>query len=179
MNQDIERILISESQLQQRISELGQQLSRDYAGKNPIFLGILKGVILFFADMIRATPIPCQMDLMAVSSYGSGTESSGTVVMKKDVGLDLAGRHVVILEDIIDTGLTLKYVIAHLQAMQPASLKICTLLDKPARRTVCLQADYVGFTIPNEFVVGYGLDYDDYYRNLPYIGVLKKEVYEK
>ena len=179
MQQDIERILISEEDLQARIKELGQQLAQEYADKNPIFLGILKGVILFFGDMIRATPIRSQIDLMAVSSYGAGTESSGTVNIKKDVSLDLAGRHVVILEDIIDSGLTLKHVVAHLQRKNPASLKICTLLDKPARRSVEISADYVGFTIPNEFVVGYGLDYNDYYRNLPFIGILKPEVYEK
>ena len=139
---------------------------------------MLKGVILFFADMIRATPIRSQIDLMAVSSYGAGTESTGRIVLKKDVSLDLRGRHVVILEDIIDSGLTLKYTVEHLKEMEPASLKICTLLDKPARRTVEVNADYIGFTIPNEFVVGYGLDYNDYYRNLPFIGVLKPEVYE-
>lgn len=179
MNQDIERILITEEQLQTRIQELGQELARDYADKTPIFVGVLKGVILFFGDMIRATAIPCQIDLMAVSSYGAGTESSGQITLKKDVSLNLTGRHVVILEDIIDSGLTLRYTIAHLLQQQPASLKICTLLDKPARRVVDVSADYVGFTIPNEFVVGYGLDFNDYYRNLPYIGVLKPEVYEK
>ena len=179
MLQDIERISISEEALQARIKELGAQLAEEYRGKNPIFVGILKGVILFFADMIRATPIPSQIDLMVTSSYGSGTESSGSVVIKKDVGLDLENRHVIILEDIIDSGLTLSYVKKHLLARNPASLKICTLLDKPARRTVEMTADYVGFTIPNEFVVGYGLDYDDFYRNLPFIGVLKPEVYEK
>lgn len=179
MMQEIEKILISEEQLQARIQELGRELARDYEGKLPIFVGVLKGVILFFGDMIRATPIQSQIDLMAVSSYGAGTESSGKIVMKKDVSLNLEGRHVIILEDIIDSGLTLQFTREHLLKMNPASLKICTLLDKPARRIVDIQADYVGFTIPNEFVVGYGLDYNDYYRNLPFIGVLKPEVYEK
>ena len=178
MMQEIERVLISEEALQARIQELGRELARDYEGKCPVFVGMLKGVILFFADMIRATPIRSQIDLMAVSSYGAGTESTGRIVLKKDVSLDLRGRHVVILEDIIDSGLTLKYTVEHLKEMEPASLKICTLLDKPARRTVEVNADYIGFTIPNEFVVGYGLDYNDYYRNLPFIGVLKPEVYE-
>ncbi len=178
MMQEIERVLISEEALQARIQELGRELARDYEGKCPVFVGVLKGVILFFADMIRATPIRSQIDLMAVSSYGAGTESTGRIVLKKDVSLDLRGRHVVILEDIIDSGLTLKYTVEHLREMEPASLKICTLLDKPARRTVEVNADYIGFTIPNEFVVGYGLDYNDYYRNLPFIGVLKPEVYE-
>lgn len=178
MMQEIERVLISEEALQARIQELGRELARDYEGKCPVFVGVLKGVILFFADMIRATPIRSQIDLMAVSSYGASTESTGRIVLKKDVSLDLRGRHVVILEDIIDSGLTLKYTVEHLKEMEPASLKICTLLDKPARRTVEVNADYIGFTIPNEFVVGYGLDYNDYYRNLPFIGVLKPEVYE-
>ena len=178
MMQEIERVLISEEALQARIQELGRELARDYEGKCPVFVGVLKGVILFFADMIRATPIRSQIDLMAVSSYGAGTESTGRIVLKKDVSLDLRGRHVVILEDIIDSGLKLKYTVEHLKEMEPASLKICTLLDKPARRTVEVNADYIGFTIPNEFVVGYGLDYNDYYRNLPFIGVLKPEVYE-
>ena len=179
MQQDIERILISEEDLQARIKELGQQLAQEYADKNPIFLGILKGVILFFGDMIRATPIRSQIDLMAVSSYGAGTESSGTVNIKKDVSLDLAGRHVVILEDIIDSGLTLTFLRNNLITRGAKSLKICTLLDKPERRNPnsTITVDYRGFVIPNEFVVGYGLDYDEKYRNLPEVGVLKPEIY--
>ena len=133
----------------------------------------------FFSDMIRATPIQCQIDFMAVSSYGGGTSTSGKVRMLKDVSVDLRGRHVVILEDILDSGVTLSHVCAHLREMGPASLKICTLLDKPSRRQTDVKADYVGFTIPNEFVVGYGLDYDEHYRNLPYVGILKPEVYTK
>ena len=175
---DIARVLITEEELQRRIKEMGRLLAAEYEGKNPVFVGVLKGVVVFFADMIRAVPIPCQIDLMAVSSYGAGTESSGTIVMKKDVGLNLEGRHVVILEDIIDTGLTLKFTVEHISKMNPASLKVCTMLDKPARRKVQIDADYVGFTIPNEFVVGCGLDYNDFYRNLPFIGVLRPEVYE-
>ncbi len=179
MLQDIERVLISEEELQKRIAELGQQLAADYADKEPIFVGVLKGVVNFFTDMVRATPIRCQYEFMAVSSYGSGTSTSGTVKLLKDVTCDIKGRHVVILEDILDSGLTLKFVTEHLRAMEPASLKICTLLDKPERRKVDVFADYIGFTIPNEFVVGFGLDYNEYYRNLPFVGVLKPEVYSK
>ena len=169
MHQDIERVLISEQELAARIAELGKQVAADYADKDPIFLGILKGVVMFFSDMIRATPIQCQIDFMAVSSYGGGTSTSGKVRMLKDVSVDLRGRHVVILEDILDSGVTLSHVCA----------QICTLLDKPSRRQTDVKADYVGFTIPNEFVVGYGLDYDEHYRNLPYVGILKPEVYTK
>lgn len=179
MLQDIERVLISEEELQKRIAELGQQLAADYADKEPIFVGVLKGVVNFFTDMVRATPIRCQYEFMAVSSYGAGTSTSGNVKMLKDVTCDIKGRHVVILEDILDSGLTLKFVTEHLRAMEPASLKICTLLDKPERRKVDVYADYIGFTIPNEFVVGFGLDYNEFYRNLPFIGVLKPEVYSK
>lgn len=179
MIQDIERILVSEEELQARIAELGKELAADYADKEPIFIGVLKGVVNFFGDMVRATPIRCQYDFLAVSSYGSGTSTSGTIRMLKDVSCDIRGRHVVILEDILDSGLTLQYVCEHLWRMEPASLKICTLLDKPERRRVDVYADYIGFTVPNEFVVGYGLDYQEYYRNLPFIGVLKPEVYSK
>lgn len=177
MHQDIDHILISEEQLQARIAELGKELAAEYDGKRPLFVGVLKGVVLFFSDMIRATQIPSEIDFMVVSSYGSGTESSGSIKVSKDLNKDIAGRHVVILEDIIDSGLTLSYVKDYLLSKNPASLKICTLLDKPSRRQVEITADYTGFTIPNEFVVGYGLDYDELYRNLPYIGVLKSEVY--
>ena len=180
MENNIQQILLSEEQIRTRISELGQELTREYAGKNPVVLGVLKGVVVFYADMIRQIKVPCEMDFMIVSSY-SGTDSTGNIVIKKDVGVDIKGRHVVILEDIFDTGNSLNYVCNHLMAMEPASLKICTLLDKPERRKegITLQADYVGFTIPNAFVVGYGLDFDEYYRNLPYVGILKPEAYQK
>ena len=179
MLQDIERVLISEEELQKRIGELGQQLAKDYDGKDPIFVGVLKGVVNFFTDMVRATPIRCQYEFMAVSSYGGGTSTSGNVKLLKDVSCNIKGRHVVILEDILDSGLTLKFVTEHLRSMEPASLKICTMLDKPERRKVDIFADYVGFTIPNEFVVGFGLDYQEFYCNLPFVGVLKPEVYSK
>ena len=179
MHSAIERILLSEDQIKARIAELGRELTADYAGKNPIFIGVLKGVVMFFADMIRAIPLDCQIDFMAVSSYGGGTQSSGKIRIQKDISVDLAGRHVVILEDILDSGLTLSHTAAYLKTKGPASLKICTLLDKPDRRKAEVQADYVGFTIPNLFVVGYGLDFDENYRNLPYVGVLKPGAYMK
>ena len=180
MKNDIQQILLTEEQIQARIAQLGEELSAEYAGKNPIVIGVLKGVVVFYADMIRALNVPCEMDFMCVSSY-RGTQSTGKTVVKLDVSADIKGRHVLILEDIFDTGNSLSFVCQHLRAKEPASLKICTLLDKPERRNpnVTLQADYVGFTIPNAFVVGYGLDYNEKYRNLPYVGILKPEVYEK
>ena len=180
MKNDIQQILLTEEQIQARIAQLGEELSAEYAGKNPIVIGVLKGVVVFYADMIRALNVPCEMDFMCVSSY-RGTQSTGKTVVKLDVSADIKGRHVLILEDIFDTGNSLSFVCQHLQAKEPASLKICTLLDKPERRNpnVTLQADYVGVTIPNAFVVGYGLDYNEKYRNLPYVGILKPEVYEK
>lgn len=179
MHNAIERVLLSEDQIKARIAELGQELTADYAGKNPIFVGVLKGVVVFFADMVRAVPIPCQFDFMCVSSYGSGTESSGQIKLKMDLSADIEGRHVVILEDILDSGLTLKYTVEYLKTKNPASIKICTFLDKPERRKADIHADYIGFTVPNLFVVGYGLDFDEEYRNLPYVGVLKPEAYTK
>ena len=179
MIHDVERILITEEQIQSRIAELGKQIAADYAGKTPIFIGVLKGVLHFFSDMVRATPIPCEYDFLATASYYGGTDTTGSVQYLKDITCDLKGRHVIILEDIIDMGLTLKLVTDHLLQFEPASLKICTLLDKPARRATDIYADYVGFTIPNEFVIGYGLDYKEVYRNLPFVGVLKPEVYQK
>ena len=176
MLHDIQQILITEEQLKRRIAELAEFLTEEYHDKNPLFVGILKGVVVFYADMVRAVQIPCQFDFLAVSSY-QGTTSSGQLSYQKDISFELKGRHVVILEDILDTGITLKSVVEHLAAMEPASLKICTLMDKPERRQADVQADYVGFTIPNQFVVGYGLDYNEQYRNLPFVGVLKPEVY--
>jgi len=180
MEKDIKEVLLSEEQIQAKVKELAAQLSREYAGKDPVFVGVLKGVVIFFADMIRNINIPCQIDFMWISSYGSGT-NSGTMNVKRDVSADLKGRHVVILEDIFDTGNSLDFTYKHLLSKEPASLKICTLLDKPERRNpaVTLQPDYTGFVIPNEFVVGYGLDFNEHYRNLPYVGVLKPETYQK
>ena len=180
MEQDIQQILITEEQIQSRIKELGQVLTQEYAGKNPVIVGVLKGVVVFYADMVRQIKVPCQMDFMWISSY-QGTNSTGGMVVKRDVTVDIKDRHVLILEDIYDTGNSLDFTYRHLLSKQPASLKICTLLDKPERRKpgITLKPDYVGFTVPNAFVVGYGLDYNEHYRNLPYVGVLKSEVYDK
>ena len=179
METNIKEVLLSEEQIQEKVKELAAQLSREYAGKDPVFVGVLKGVVVFFADMIRNINIPCQIDFMWISSYGSCTES-GKMNVKRDVSADLKGRHVVILEDIFDTGNSLDFTYKHLLTKEPASLKICTLLDKPERRNpdVTLQPDYTGFVIPNEFVVGYGLDFNEHYRNLPYVGILKPEAYQ-
>ena len=180
MEKDILKVLITEEQIRQRIQELGEELTRDYRDKDPIIVGVLKGVVVFYADMIRQIKTPCQMDFMWISSY-EGTTSTGNMVVKRDIGSDIKGRHVLILEDIFDTGNSLEFTVNHLKKQNPASIKICTLLDKPERRRagVTLKADYVGFTIPNAFVVGYGLDYNEKYRNLPYVGILKPEVYAK
>ncbi len=179
MEQMIHRILISEEQLQERIRQLAAEVSRDYAGKDPVFVGVLKGVVMFFGDFVKRVNIPCQIDFMCLSSY-EGTDSTGTLNLKMDVSTDLKGRHVVILEDVFDTGTSLSFTYGHLLAKEPASLKIVTLLDKPERRKpdVTVTADYTGFVIPNEFVVGYGMDFDEQFRNLPYIGVLKPEAYQ-
>ena len=180
MERDIQEILLSEEQIRARIEELGQELTREYEGKDPVIVGVLKGVVVFYADMIRKINVPCQMDFMWISSY-AGTESTGNMIVRRDVSVDIKGRHVLILEDIFDTGNSLDFTVKHLLAKEPASLKICTLLDKPEGRKpgITLKADYVGFTIPNAFVVGYGLDFNEHYRNLPYVGVLKPEAYEK
>ncbi len=180
MERDIKEILLSEEQLQTRIRELGQLLTAEYADKNPVIVGVLKGVVVFYADMVRQIKCPCQMDFMWISSY-AGTNSTGNMLVRQDVTADIKGRHVLILEDIYDTGSSLDFTVKHLLSKEPASVKICTLLDKPERRKpgITLQADYVGFTIPNAFVVGYGLDYNEHYRNLPFVGILKPEVYEQ
>lgn len=178
MEKNIERVLLTEEQIQEKVMEFARLLSEEYAGKDPIFVGVLKGVVLFFADVVKRITIPCQIDFMWLSSY-EGTNSVKMHV-KRDVSGDLKGRHVVILEDIFDTGNSLQFAYDHLMSKEPASLKICTLLDKPERRnpTVTVKPDYTGFVIPNEFVVGYGLDYNEFYRNLPYIGIMKPEAYK-
>ena len=179
MRDDIERVLISEEELQQRVAQLGAQLSADYAGKTPTLVSVLRGSYIFMADLSRYIEPFCTVDFMAVSSYGSGTSSSGQVNIIKDLSEPIEGKDVIVVEDILDSGNTLSYLFKILQARHPASLKLVTLLDKPARRTKPITADYVGFTVPDEFVVGYGLDYDERYRNLPYIGILKPAVYQK
>ena len=179
MERNIEKILLTEEQIQARITELGEILSEDYKDKNPIVVGVMKGVVVFYADMIRKIKTPCQMDFMWISSY-AGTESTGNMIVRRDVSSDIKDRHVLVLEDIFDTGNSLEFVCNHIMTKEPASLKICTLLDKPEGRRpgVTVKADYTGFTIPNEFVVGYGLDYNEQYRNLPYVGILKPEAYQ-
>ncbi len=180
MEKDIQQVLLTEDQIQRRIQELGTILTAEYADKDPVIVGVLKGVVVFYADMLRQIRVPCQIDFMWLSSY-AGTDSTGNLLVRQDISADIRGRHVLILEDIYDTGNSLDFTVRHLKEKKPASVKICTLLDKPERRRpgITLQADYVGFTIPNVFVVGYGLDYNEKYRNLPFVGILKPEVYEK
>ena len=177
MHQDVEKILFSQEQLQARVRELGAQITRDYAGKEVAVAAILRGSYVFMADLTRAIELPITVDFMSVSSYGSGTSSSGQVEIKKDLSDPIEGKELLIVEDILDSGNTLYYLSDVLRARKPASIRICTLLDKPDRRTRPIRADYVGFTIPDAFVVGYGLDYDEKYRNLPYIGILRPSVY--
>ena len=178
LEQDIERVLFTEEALRARVGELAQQINRDLAGKEPVLISVLRGSFIFMADLVRAIELPCRVDFMAVSSYGSGTTSSGQVKITKDLSENIEGRDIVVVEDILDSGSTLAYLLQILQARRPASIRLCTLLDKPSRRVKPVQADYVGFPVEDLFVVGYGLDYAERYRNLPYIGVLKPQVYE-
>lgn len=177
LTQDVAQVLISEDRLQERIAELGAQISADYGESNPLLVCVLKGGYMFLADLSRALTIRHSVDFMATASYGKSTESSGVVRILKDLDSDISGRQVLLIEDIVDTGHTLTYLLENLRVRQPASLRICTLLSKAARREVAVQITYVGFEIPNEFVVGYGLDYGQAYRNLPFIGVLKPDIY--
>lgn len=179
MHDDIKTVLVSEKEIQAKVAELGAQISKDYEGKNLVLVSILKGSVVFMADLMRAVSIPCSIDFMVVSSYGSGTTTTGLVKIIKDLDEDLSGKEVLIVEDILDTGVTLSNLVPMLKMRNPNSVKICTILDKPSRRKTDVQPDYEGFRVPDEFVVGYGLDYDEKYRNLPYIGVLKPSVYEK
>lgn len=176
-DKDIESVLFSEGKLKQRVRELGAQITADYAGKAPLLVSVLRGSYVFMADLTRCIDLPCTVDFMAVSSYGSGTRSSGQVQITKDLSEHIEGKDVIVVEDILDSGNTLYYLLQILQARDPASIRLCALLDKPERRTKEVSADYSGFTIPDAFVVGYGLDYAERYRNLPYIGILKPEVY--
>ena len=178
MMQDIERILVSEDQIHRRIREVGAQIAADYRGRTPILVGVLKGVVPFFAEMAAAIDIPLQEDFMCITSFEGGTASTGKLTFRKDIDHDIEGRDVIILEDIIDSGSTLKMIVELFRARRPASIRICTLLDKPSGRKVELTPDYTCFTIPDAFVVGCGLDYDDYYLNLPFVGVLKPSVYQ-
>lgn len=177
MTNDIQEVLLSEEKLAAVIKELGSQISEDYRGKNLLMVSILKGSVVFMSDLMRAVTIPCRIDFMSVSSYGSGVKTSGVVKIVKDLDIPLAGYDLLIVEDILDSGMTLSYILEVLEARGPKSVKLCTLLDKPDRRKVDIKPDYVGCEVPDEFVVGYGLDYDEKYRNLPYVGILKPEVY--
>ena len=179
MYKNFSQILINEEKLQLMVKEIADKISNDYKGETPLFVCILKGSVFFTADLLRYLTIPCHMEFMSVSSYGSGTESSGEVRLVKDLSVPIENKHVIVIEDIIDSGNTLSYLKRLLLQRKPASLKICTLLDKPSRRKVDLKADYVGFEIPDEFVVGYGLDYNEDYRQIPEVCILKREVYEK
>ena len=176
VEKDIERVLISQVEIEKNVQKIGAQISADYAGKEPIFVGVLKGCFIFMADLMRHVTVNCSMDFMAVSSY-RGTTSTGAVKINKDLNEDIEGRHLILVEDILDSGITLNYLKNYLSVRKPASIKIVTLMDKPARRKADIHADYSCFEVPDAFVVGYGLDYNERYRNLPYIGVLKPEVY--
>ena len=178
MERAIESVLISAQEIEEHVSEVGKIISREFADKNPIFVGVLKGCFIFMADLMRHVTIPCAMDFMAVSSY-QGTSSTGAVKINKDLNQDIEGRHLILVEDILDSGVTLNYLKHYLMVRQPASISIVTLMDKPAHRKAPVYADYSCFEVPDAFVVGYGLDYNERYRNLPYIGILKREIYAK
>jgi hypoxanthine phosphoribosyltransferase len=177
MQNDVDEVMITDDQIREKTAELGRKLTEDYRGKNPLLICVLKGGLMFLADLMREIDIPVEIDFMAVSSYGDATESSGVVRILMDLDRNIEGRHVLIVEDIIDTGRTLTYIIENLRTRGPASIKVCTLLNKPARRVLDIPIDYVGFEIPDRFVIGYGLDYGEIYRNLPFVGVLKPEMY--
>jgi hypoxanthine phosphoribosyltransferase len=179
MENDVGAVLITYEQIRQKTEELGRQITEDYEGKDLLLICVLKGGLMFLADLMREIQLPVEIDFMAVSSYGDATESSGVVRILMDLDQNVQGRHVLIVEDIVDTGRTLNYIMHNLRTRGPASIKVCTLLNKPARRVLDIPLDYVGFTIPDQFVVGYGLDYGQIYRNLPFIGVLKPELYSK
>jgi hypoxanthine phosphoribosyltransferase len=174
---DIQEVLFSEKKLAEIVERIGEQISEDYQGKNLLLVSVLKGSVVFMADLMRAIKIPCEVDFMSVSSYGNGTKTSGVVKITKDLDINLEGYDLLVVEDILDSGMTLSYILEMMQARNPNSIRLCTLFDKPERRTVDVKADYVGAIVPDDFIVGYGLDYAQKYRNLPFVGVLKPEVY--
>ncbi len=178
MRDDIDEILFSEEKIASIVRNMGRQISEDYVGKNLFMVSVLKGSLLFMADLMRAVTIPCSIDFLSVSSYGNGTASSGEVRILKDLDCSLEGKDLLVVEDILDSGVTLSFLVRTLSARKPASIRLCTFLDKPERRRVEIHPDYVGAVVPDKFIVGYGLDYAERYRNLPYIGVLKPEVYQ-
>ena len=177
MKEDVLRVLLSEDEIREKVRELGGKITADYKNSNLMLVTVLKGAVVFLADLMRQIDVPAEIDFMVVCSYGCGVKSSGVVKIVKDLDVPLAGKDILIVEDILDSGLTLSYIKELLESRGPRSIRIATLLDKPSRRKVDLQADYIGFSVPDEFVIGYGLDYDEKYRNLPYIGILKPEVY--
>ena len=177
MKNDIKEVLLTESDLANKISQIGKSISKDYEGRELILIGVLKGSVMFMADLMKKIEIPCSMDFMAVSSYGNSTKSTGVVRILKDLDFEIEGKDVLIVEDIIDTGVTLKYLVEYLKARKPNSLEICSLLNKQDRRKVDISAKYIGFEVPDFFLVGFGLDYAEKYRNLPFIGILKEEIY--
>lgn len=179
MKEDIQEILISEEEVISRVKELGQQISKDYEGKELLVVGVLKGSVVFAAELLKNITTQCELDFMAVSSYGNSTESSGVVKILKDLDNDIKGKHILVVEDIVDSGVTLNYLQKYLKERNAESIEIVTLLNKPARRKVDIDVKYQGFEVPDEFIVGYGIDYAEKYRNLPYIGILKRSVYEK
>jgi hypoxanthine phosphoribosyltransferase len=172
----VTEILVDEETLRNRVAELGEEISRDYAGRDLLLIGVLKGAVFFMADLMRQLTVPCEIDFMAISSYGASTDSSGVVRILKDLDINIEGREVLVVEDIIDSGLTLSYLMRNLEAREPASLEVCALMTKPERREIDVPVRYIGFEIPNRFVIGYGLDFGERYRNLPYVGVLDPEL---
>ena len=178
MQDDILKVLLSQQEIADKVCEIGKQITKDYEGKNLLMVSVLKGSVVFMADLMRAVTVPCSIDFLSVSSYGNGTASSGEVRILKDLDCSLEGKDLLIVEDILDSGMTLSFLLKTLSARNPASIRLCTFLDKPERRRVDIRPDYVGAEVPDKFIVGYGLDYAEKYRNLPYIGVLKPEVYE-
>ena len=177
MEKDVQSVLLSQEEIASKVKEMGEAISRDFEGKELLMVSVLKGSIVFMADLMRAITVAASIDFMAVSSYGTSAKTSGVVKIVKDIDIDIEGKNLLIVEDILDSGVTLSYLKELLKGRSPASIKIATLLDKPARRLVDIQPDYTGFEVPDEFLVGYGLDYSERYRNLPYIGILKPEVY--
>lgn len=177
LEKDIQEVLFSQQQLEERVTQIAQEITRDYAGQEIVLISVLRGSFVFMADLCRRIDLPCTIDFMSVSSYGKGTSSTGQVQITKDLSGDISGKHILVVEDILDSGNTLSYLLKLLEQRKPASIRLCTLLDKPDRRVKPVEVHYSGFTIPDAFVVGYGLDYAEHYRNLPYIGILKPEVY--
>ena len=176
LERDVAEILIDEDRLRSRVLELGEEISADYAGRDLLLIGVLKGAVFFMADLMRQLTVPCEIDFMAISSYGAATDSSGVVRILKDLDINVAGREVLVVEDIIDSGLTLSYLMRNLESREPATLEVCALMTKPERREIEVPVRYIGFEIPNRFVIGYGLDFAERYRNLPYVGVLDEEL---